>query len=80
LKAAGARFEMHQYPGTKRRFNNDTTPRVDSAARKQVWERTLAFFRQHLGKSAPLTRVNSARDITSRRDADQRPGVPCWAS
>jgi carboxymethylenebutenolidase len=49
LKAAGARFEMHQYPGTQHGFNNDTTPRFDAAAAKLAWERTLAFFRLHLG-------------------------------
>ena len=48
LKAAGARFEMHQYPGTQHGFNNDTTPRYDAAAARLAWERTVAFFRQHL--------------------------------
>jgi carboxymethylenebutenolidase len=48
LKAAGARFEVHTYAGTQHGFNNDTTPRYDAAAAKLAWERTLAFFRQHL--------------------------------
>lgn len=48
LKAAGARFEMHQYPGTQHGFNNDTTPRYDAAAARLAWDRTVAFFRQHL--------------------------------
>jgi carboxymethylenebutenolidase len=48
LKAAGARYEVHQYPGTQHGFNNDTTPRYDAAAAKLAWERTLAFFRRHL--------------------------------
>ncbi|HYF17845.1 MAG TPA: dienelactone hydrolase family protein [Ramlibacter sp.] len=49
LKAAGARFEMHQYPGTQHGFNNDTTPRYDPAAAKQAWDRTVAFFKKNLG-------------------------------
>lgn len=49
LKAAGARVEMHQYPGTQHGFNNDTTPRYDAAAAQLAWQRTVAFFKQHLG-------------------------------
>ncbi len=48
LKAAGKRFEAHVYPNTQHGFNNDTTPRFDAAAAKLAWDRTLAFFRQHL--------------------------------
>jgi len=48
LKAAGARYAMHQYPGTQHGFNNDTTPRYDPAAAKLAWDRTIAFFRQNL--------------------------------
>ncbi len=48
LKAAGARYTAHQYPGTQHGFNNDTTPRYDAAAAKLSWDRTLAFFREHL--------------------------------
>ena len=48
LKAAGARFEVHHYPGTQHGFHNDTTPRHDAAAAQQAWARTLSFFRQHL--------------------------------
>jgi carboxymethylenebutenolidase len=49
LKAAGARFSMHQYPGTQHGFNNDTTPRYDAAAAQQAWARTLEFFKSQLG-------------------------------
>ncbi len=49
LKAAGARVQMHQYPGTQHGFNNDTTPRYDAAAAQLAWGRTVAFFKQHLG-------------------------------
>ncbi len=48
LKAAGASYTAHTYAGTQHGFNNDTTPRYDAAAAKLAWERTLAFFNQHL--------------------------------
>jgi carboxymethylenebutenolidase len=48
LKAAGATFEMHMYPGTNHGFNNDTTPRYDEAAAKLAWQRTVDFFNKHL--------------------------------
>ncbi len=49
LKAAGARYEAHIYEGANHGFNNDTTPRFDEAAAALAWERTLAFFAEHLG-------------------------------
>ncbi len=48
LKAAGARFSMHQYAGTQHGFNNDTTPRFDPPAAKLAWERTVGFFKAQL--------------------------------
>ncbi len=48
LKAAGAKYTAHQYAGTQHGFNNDTTPRFDTAAAKLAWERTMAFFNQTL--------------------------------
>ena len=48
LKAAGVTYERHLYPGTQHGFNNNTTPRYDAAAAKQAWDRTLAYFRQHV--------------------------------
>ena len=48
LKAAGARYTAHSYPGTQHGFNNDTTPRYDAAAAKLAWERTMAFFDRSL--------------------------------
>ena len=48
LKAAGARYTAHQYPGTQHGFNNDTTPRFDAAAAKLSWDRTMAFFKELL--------------------------------
>jgi carboxymethylenebutenolidase len=48
LKAAGAGYEMHMYPGTQHGFHNDTTPRYDEAAATLAWNRTIAFFNRHL--------------------------------
>ncbi len=48
LKAANARYTAYQYAGTQHGFNNDTTPRFDSAAAKLAWERTTDFFNKNL--------------------------------
>ena len=48
LKSAGVPYEAHVYAGTQHGFNNDTTPRFDSAAAALAWGRTLAFFEKHL--------------------------------
>jgi len=48
LDAAKIPYERHLYPGTQHGFNNDTTPRYDEAAAKLAWQRTVAFFEQHL--------------------------------
>jgi len=49
LKAAGAKYAVHQYPRTQHGFNNDTTPRYDAAAAKLAWERTVAFLKATVG-------------------------------
>lgn len=48
LKASGVRHEMHIYPDTQHGFHNNSTPRYQEAAAKLAWDRTIAFFRQHL--------------------------------
>jgi carboxymethylenebutenolidase len=48
LKAAGAKYEAHTYPGTQHGFHNNSTPRYNEAAAKLSWERTLAHFKKHL--------------------------------
>jgi len=48
LKAAKVTYERHLYPGTQHGFNNNTTPRYDAAAAKLAWDRTIAFFKQHV--------------------------------
>ena len=47
--AAGVKYEAHIYPSNQHGFNNDTTPRFDAAAAKLAWERTMGFFKKHLG-------------------------------
>ena len=48
LKAAGARYEMHTYPGTRHGFHNNSTPRYNAEQAKIAWDRTIAHFRTHL--------------------------------
>jgi carboxymethylenebutenolidase len=49
LKAAEVKYEAHFYPGTQHGFHNNSTPRYAEAAAKLSWDRTVAFFKQHLG-------------------------------
>jgi carboxymethylenebutenolidase len=48
LKKAGARYEIHSYPGTQHGFHNNSTPRYNEVAAKLSWERTVAFFKKNL--------------------------------
>ena len=48
LQAAGARYEMHTYPGTGHGFHNNSTPRYVEAAANLAWERTVAWFGKYL--------------------------------
>jgi len=48
LKEHKVRYEMHTYPGTRHGFHNNSTPRYNEAAAKLAWQRTIAFFKQHL--------------------------------
>ena len=50
LKSLGKDAEFHIYSGTEHGFFNNTRPEVHaSEASKQTWERTLAFYKKHLG-------------------------------
>jgi carboxymethylenebutenolidase len=50
IKDAGKQVEFHVYPDTQHGFFNDTRPEVYNAeAARLTWDRTLAFYRQHLG-------------------------------
>ena len=48
LKLAKVPHERHLYPGTQHGFNNDTTPRFDAGSAKVAWDRTVAFFNEHV--------------------------------
>ncbi|MGE0554289.1 MAG: dienelactone hydrolase family protein [Gemmatimonadales bacterium] len=48
LQAADVKYQRFLYPGTQHGFNNDTTPRYDEAAAKLAWQRTIAFFKEHV--------------------------------
>src|SRR5438093_987280 len=48
LKSARVNYQAYVYPGVEHGFNNDTAPRYDAAAAKLAWQRTVAFFNQHL--------------------------------
>jgi len=49
LKANNIRYTRHLYPGTRHGFHNNSTPRYNEAAAKLAWERTVAFWKEHLG-------------------------------
>lgn len=49
LKANDVNYQMHSYPGTRHGFHNNSTPRYDEAAANLAWERTINFFKKHLG-------------------------------
>lgn len=49
LQAAAKAYTLHLYEGVDHAFHNDTNAaRYDEAAATLAWERTLAFFAQHL--------------------------------
>jgi carboxymethylenebutenolidase len=48
LKANKVAYQMHTYEGTQHGFHNNSTPRYSEAAANLAWERTVAFFKQHL--------------------------------
>ena len=50
LKSLGKDAEFHTYPGTHHGFFNDTRAEVHAPeAAQQSWERTISFYRKHLG-------------------------------
>ncbi len=49
LEANGKEYVMHMYEDANHGFHNDTTPRYDPEAAHLAQERTIAFFREHLG-------------------------------
>jgi carboxymethylenebutenolidase len=49
MKTSGTNYQRHLYPGTRHGFHNNSTPRYNEAAADLAWQRTIAFFKQHLG-------------------------------
>lgn len=48
LKAAKVDYRMHMYPEANHGFHNDSTGRFDPKNAALAWDRTIAFFRNHL--------------------------------
>jgi len=48
LKENGKTYTAHMYQGVNHGFHNDSTPRYDKESAALAWERTLAFFKEHL--------------------------------
>ena len=48
LRANQKEFSVHFYPDVNHGFHNDTTPRYDEEAATLAWDRTIAFFDEHL--------------------------------
>ena len=48
LMEHGKTYTAHFYEGANHGFHNDTTPRYDEAAATLAWDRTIAFFSEHL--------------------------------
>lgn len=48
LKGAGVNYRMHMYANCNHGFHNDSTGRYDEENATLAWERTIAFFSQHL--------------------------------
>lgn len=49
LEAAGVPVEVVVYDGAQHAFFNDTRASYDADASADAWERTIAFFNEHLG-------------------------------
>ena len=49
LGAQGVTYEMEMYEGTLHGFHNNSTPRYNETAAGLAWNRTVGFFRRHLG-------------------------------
>ncbi|MCA9735677.1 MAG: dienelactone hydrolase family protein [Deferribacteres bacterium] len=49
LKVNNKNYVMYSYEGTRHGFHNNSTPRYNEKQAKIAWERTIAFFKEHLG-------------------------------
>ncbi|MEL7447799.1 MAG: dienelactone hydrolase family protein [Pseudomonadota bacterium] len=48
LKEHGKDYTHHLYSGTRHGFHNNSTPRFNERMADIAWQRTIAFFREHL--------------------------------
>ena len=48
LRANNVNYQMHMYDDTMHGFHNNSTPRYREAPANLAWERTIAFWREHL--------------------------------
>ena len=48
LKENDKKYTVHFYEGVNHGFHNNTTPRYDEAAATLAWQRSIAFFKEHL--------------------------------
>ena len=51
LRANDVVYRAHFYEGTLHGFHNNSTPRYNPPAADLAWNRTVGFFREHLGAS-----------------------------
>lgn len=51
LEANGVDYRAYVYEGTLHGFHNNSTPRYNKPAADLAWNRTVGFFREHLGVS-----------------------------
>lgn len=49
LKQHDKDYVMYSYEGTRHGFHNNSTPRYNEAQAKIAWNRTVDFFKKHLG-------------------------------
>ncbi|MEM9056178.1 MAG: dienelactone hydrolase family protein [Pseudomonadota bacterium] len=49
LDEHGKTYTHHLYSGTRHGFHNNSTPRFNERMADLAWQRTIAFFRTHLG-------------------------------
>lgn len=48
LKTNNVAYTVYFYPDVNHGFHNNTTPRYDDKAATLAWDRTMAFFKEHL--------------------------------
>ena len=51
LKQHHKEYTAYIYPDVNHGFHNDSTPRYDKEAATLAWDRTIEFFREHLGSN-----------------------------